>query len=220
MQVMFFTTALALIPQFVVSCTAYIRVSITLSYMKSALGSTQALSNQLMMGICLIMTAFIMYPVFERTNNYAVQPYLQGEITQKEFSSRFGRPLKEWMLYQTRCQDPNESEMAVFYTLRYMGGPRPSVPQTIDDIPFSVLYPAFIMSEVKTGFFIGFLIYLPFLVVDMVVAATLMSMGMFMIPPSSISLPFKLLLFVTIDGWNLLLEGLIKSFNSPSWMAK
>lgn len=210
LQVMLFSTSLTLIPQFIVSCTAYIRVSIMLSYTKSALGSTQALSNQLMMGICLIMTTFIMYPVYERTNNTAVAPYLAGDISQAEFAEKFPKPVKEWMFYQTRVKD-----LERFYILGRYKGERP---RSIDDVPFTYLFPAFIMSEVKTGFMIGFLIYLPFLVVDMVVAATLMSMGMFMISPSSISLPFKLLMFYTIDGWSFLLRGIINSFNRPPWM--
>ena len=211
LQVMFFTTSLSLIPYLVVSCTAFIRVTITLSYMKSALGSPQALSPQLMMGICLIFTSYIMAPVAQRVNTSAIQPYLAGTIEQPEFLVKGVAPLREFMFYQTRTQD---------IELMMRLGRFRDRPKKIEDIPFQCIYPAFIMSEVKTGFMIGFMIYLPFLVIDMLVAATLMSMGMFMISPSSISVPFKLLMWVSIDGWHIIIKGLMLSFNRPEWMGK
>lgn len=206
LQVSFFIISLSLIPCLIVSCTSYIRTTIMLSYLKSALGSTQALSNQMMMGIVMFITFYIMFPVGERINNTAIQPYLAGSIDQAQFAQNFITPVREWMLAQAR-----DGDLAFFCKLGSIKA------RGYDEIPFRALMPAYIMSEIKTGFFIGFLIYLPFFVVDMVVAAVLMSMGMFMIPPTSISLPFKLVLFSSIEGWHVLILGLLKSFNKPSW---
>ena len=207
LQLSFFIISLSLIPYMVICCTSYIRTVIMLSYLKSALGSTQALSNQLMMGITLFITFFIMYPVGERINDTAIQPYLGGKIEQAEFTVKLVQPVRDFMLAQTRDQD-----LKLFLRLGKIKA------KTLDEIPFRVVLPSFIMSEVKTGFFIGFLIYIPFLVIDMTVASVLMSMGMFMISPTTISLPFKLVLFSSLDGWHVLIKGLVRSFNRPSWM--
>lgn len=218
LQLMFLMTSLGLIPYFIVSCTAFIRVTITMSYLKSALGGTQALSNQLMMGLCLIFTFFIMYPVGQRINEIAVQPYMKGEINQTELMEKGTEPMREWMFKQTR-----DSDISLFlhFANYYQHPTKPNQkpwPKTLSEIPFVVQYTAFIQSEIKTGFMIGFMIYIPFLIIDMIVAGTLMSMGMMMIPSSSISLPFKLLMWVRIDGWHLVLKGLVYSFNRPEWM--
>lgn len=208
LQVSFFIISLALIPYTIVSCTSFIRTTIMLSYLKSALGSTQALSNQLMMGIVLSITFFIMWPVAARIQDTAVKPYVDGRISQEEFAAKFIQPVRDFMLAQVRDKD-----LELFCKLGKIG----KRPKSYDEIPFRVIMPAYIMSEVKTGFFIGFLIYLPFLVVDMVVASVLMSMGMFMISPTTISLPFKLMMFCSLDGWHILIEGLWRSFNKPLW---
>ena len=207
LQMSFFIISLSLIPYTIVSCTSYIRTTIMLSYLKSALGSTQALSNQLMMGITMFITFFIMWPVGMRIHDTAVQPYMKGSIDQPAFITAFAQPVRDYMLAQTRDDDLN-----LFARLGRVHGIK-----THDDIPFRVIMPSYIMSEIKTGFFIGFLIYLPFLVVDMVVASVLMSMGMFMISPTTISLPFKLVLFTSLDGWHVLITGLVRSINHPKW---
>lgn len=209
LQVSFFIISLSLIPYIVICTTSYIRTTIMLSYLKSALGSTQALSNQLLMGITMMLTLYIMYPVADRINQTALQPYLAGTIEQAEFGVKLVQPVREFMLANTRVQD-----LMLFAGLSGMR----KKPNSPNELSFSVILPSFIMSEVKTGFMIGFLIYLPFLIVDMLVAATLMSMGMFMISPQTISMPFKLMLFVTLDGWHVLITGLVKSFNRPEWM--
>lgn len=208
LQVSFFIISLSLIPYSVVCCTSFIRTTIMLSYLKSALGSTQALSNQLMMGITLFITFYVMWPVGQRIHDIAVVPYMDGRISQQEFTTRFVEPVREFMLLQTRDKD-----IELFLHLGKI--PKPA---SRNLIPFRVVMPSFIMSEIKTGFFIGFLIYIPFLVVDMVVASVLMSMGMFMISPTTISLPFKLVLFSSLDGWHVLILGLIRSFNRTPWM--
>ncbi|MBX3171252.1 MAG: flagellar type III secretion system pore protein FliP [Candidatus Eremiobacteraeota bacterium] len=207
LQISFFIISLSLIPYTIVSCTSFIRTTIMLSYLKSALGSTQALSNQLMMGITMFITFFIMWPVGQRIHQTAVQPYIAGALDQPAFIQAFAQPIRDYMLAQTRDED-------IFLFTRLGRLPRP---KTHADIPFRVIMPSYIMSEIKTGFFIGFLIYLPFLVVDMVVASVLMSMGMFMISPTTISLPFKLVLFTSLDGWHVLITGLVRSINHPPW---
>ena len=217
LQIMMMMTALGLIPYFIVSCTAYIRVTITMSYLKSALGAQQALSNQVMMGVCLIFTAFIMYPVGQRINETAIQPYLSGQIKQSEFAVKGVAPMREWMFKQVR-----ESDLRLFLQFDgYRQRPKPGQkawPKSLEGIPFVVLYTSFILSEIKTGFMIGFMIYIPFLIIDMICAATMMSMGMFMISSSTIALPFKLLMWVRLDGWHVIMKGLVYSFNRPDWM--
>jgi flagellar biosynthetic protein FliP len=207
LQISFFIISLSLIPYTIVCCTSFIRTTIMLSYLKSALGSTQALSNQLMMGITMFITFFIMWPVGMRIHDTAVRPYQQGALDQPAFVQAFVQPIRDYMLAQTRDDD-----IILFTRL----GQLPK-PKNYDDVPFRVVLPSYIMSEIKTGFFIGFLIYLPFLVVDMVVASVLMSMGMFMISPTTISLPFKLVLFTSLDGWHILITGLVRSINHPKW---
>jgi len=206
LQYSFFVMSLGLIPYLLVTATAYIRVSITFSYLKAALGSPQALGQQLSQGIILMVTFYVMYPVALRTHDIAVAPYLSGKIEQADFGKNLTLPLREWMLAQTRDKD--------LKTFDRLGGFHT---KTRTDVPFIVLYPSFIVSEVKTGFMIGFMIYIPFLVVDMVVSATMMSMGMFMLSPMQIAQPFKLLMFCSIDGWHIYILGVLHSFNRPSW---
>ncbi len=206
LQVSFFIISLSLIPYMIVSCTSFIRTTIMLSYLKSALGSTQALSNQIMMGITMFITFYIMWPVGQRIQQTAVLPYSTGEISQDVFLEKFAEPVRDFMLAQTR-----DADLKLFLHLGKIKA------NTYKEIPFRVIMPSYIMSEVKTGFFIGFLIYIPFLVVDMVVASVLMSMGMFMISPTTISLPFKLVLFTSLNGWHVLIKGLVRSFNHPLW---
>lgn len=209
MQLMFFTTSLALIPYLVVTCTAYIRVSITYSYLKAALGSPAALTNQISQGIILMITFFLMWPVAARVHDTAFAPYMAGQIERADMTAKAAAPLREFMMSQIRYKD--------LYCFDRMGGFHS---QRLEDVPFLAVYPAFITSEVKTGFMIGFMIYIPFLVVDMVVAATTMSMGMFQISPMQIAQPFKLMLFCSIEGWHIYIVGLRNSFNLPNWYPK
>ena len=159
--------------------------------------------NQVLIGLALFLTFFTMSPYFSQINDQALQPYLAGSLTLEEATQKASEPIKNFMLRQTR-----ENDLALFVNLA--AGPRPNSPE---DIGLSTLIPAFIISELKTAFQIGFLIYIPFIVVDMVVASTLMSMGMMMVPPVMISLPFKVLLFILVDGWHLIIRSLITSFN-------
>lgn len=195
-------TVLALVPAFLMLLTSFTRIVVVLSFLRQGLGTQQTPPNQVLVGLALFLTIFIMRPVFSEINTQAVQPYLNNEITQQQATELAAQPLKEFMAKQTR-----EKDLALFINIAKM-----DKPQNIDDVPLTVLVPAFIISELKTAFLIGFLIYVPFLVIDMVVASTLMSMGMFMLPPIMISLPFKVLLFVMVDGWYLVVKSLMESF--------
>jgi flagellar biosynthetic protein FliP len=185
-------------------CTAFIRITITLSFLRTAMGTQQVPPTQVLMGLALFLTMFVMAPVGEKINNEALQPYMAGKIPQAEFFAKAYSPIQDFMLYQTRDKD----------LLLFSDIARVKV-KTRKEIPFYVLLPSYVLSEIKTSFEIGFLLYIPFLVIDMVVASVLMSMGMFMLSPMSISLPFKLLLFVMIDGWQLVIRGVVESFNTP-----
>lgn len=202
LQLMVFLTILTLAPYILVMTTAFIRIVITLSFLRTALGTQQVPPTQVLMGLSLFLTLYVMSPVGARMNTEAIQPYLAGEISQREFVQKGLAPLREFLMSQTRDKD-----LALFIRLGNIKVSRR------EDVPFHALLPAFVLSEIKTAFEIGFLLYIPFLVIDMVVASVLMSMGMFMLSPMSISLPFKLLLFVMIDGWHLVVNGLVESFN-------
>ena len=202
LQVMFFLTTLTLAPYILVMGTAFIRVVITLSFLRTALGTQQVPPTQVLMGLALFITMFIMAPVGIKMNKNAIQPYLAGDIKQHEFLPKLIEPPRQFMLAQTRDKD-----LYLFVKLA-----RIPTPNKREDCPLYVLLPGFVLSEIKTAFEIGFLLYLPFLVVDMIVASVLMSMGMFMLSPMTISLPFKLLMFVMIDGWHLVINGLVESF--------
>ena len=205
LQLMFFLTILTLAPYIMVMSTAFIRIVITISFLRTALGTQQVPPTQVLMGLALFLTMFVMAPVGIKMNKTAIQPYLAGDIEdQGEFLTKLLDPPREFMLRQTRGTD-----IDLFLELAQIR----DKPDTADDIPLYVLLPAFVLSEIKTAFQIGFLLYLPFLVIDMIVSSVLMSMGMFMLSPMTISLPFKLLMFVLIDGWELVIKGVVKSFN-------
>ncbi|RLB07711.1 MAG: flagellar biosynthetic protein FliP [Deltaproteobacteria bacterium] len=197
-------TLLTFAPAIIIMLTSFTRIIIVFSLLRQALGTQQMPPNQVLIGISLFITFFLMSPVFDKIYKQAVAPYMEKEITLNSAYKRAISPLRDFMLKQTR-----ESDLALFVDIAHL--PRPN---TVDDLPMRVIIPAFITSELKTAFEIGFFIYIPFLIIDMVVASVLLSMGMLMLPPVMISLPFKLMLFVLVDGWHLLIESLIKSFGA------
>ncbi len=203
LQILIILTVLTLAPAILVLMTSFTRIVVVLSFLRNALATQQMPPNQVLVGLALFLTLFVMMPVWGEVNTNALQPYLNEEITQEEALERAEKPLREFMLKQTR-----EKDLALFVNASH--SPRP---ESVDDLGLSVIIPAFAISELKTAFQIGFILYIPFIVIDMVVASTLMSMGMMMLPPMMISLPFKLLLFILVDGWNLVVETLIMSFN-------
>ncbi len=202
LQILGLLTVLTLAPAILTLMTSFTRIVIVLSFTRQAIGTQMMPPNQVIVGLALFLTFFVMAPVAGDINKTALQPYAQGEITQAVAFERAQQPLRKFMFKQTRQKD-----LALFVSMAKMERPRRP-----DDIPTHVLIPAFIISEMKTAFQIGFVIYLPFLVIDMVVASILMSMGMMMLPPIMISLPFKLILFVLVDGWHLLSRALVSSF--------
>lgn len=195
-------TVLTLVPSFLILMTSFTRIVVVLSFVRNALATQQTPPNQVLIGLALFLTLFIMNPVYQEVNNNAIKPYLDNKITQEEAVDIGSKPIKEFMLRQTRQKD-----LALFIDAAKL-----EKPEDQTQVSFTVLIPAFVISELKTAFQIGFLIYIPFIVIDMVVASVLMSMGMFMLPPITISLPFKLLLFVMVDGWNLVVKSLLESF--------
>ena len=202
LQILFLMTILSLAPGLLIMTTSFTRIVVVLSFLRNALGTQQAPANQIIIGLSLFLTFFIMSPVGQQINTTALQPYKAQTISQEEAFKRAVLPVRKFMLSQTR-----EKDLALFVSISKL--PRP---KNADDIPTLTLIPAFMISELRTAFQIGFLIYIPFLVVDMVVASVLMSMGMMMLPPVMISLPFKILLFVLVDGWGLVIGSLVKSF--------
>ncbi|MEW6172063.1 MAG: flagellar type III secretion system pore protein FliP [Bacillota bacterium] len=201
-KILILLTVLTLVPAFLVMMTSFTRIVIVLSFLRNALGTHTTPPNQVVIGLALFLTVFIMAPVYDQVNREAIQPFLANRITQEEAQEKGARPLREFMMRQTR-----EKDIALFIKLSEAPAPR-----TREDVPLMVVIPAFITSELKTAFTMGFLLYLPFLVIDMAVSSILMSMGMFMLPPIMISLPFKLLLFVLVDGWFLVVKSLVESF--------
>ncbi|NLY42473.1 MAG: flagellar type III secretion system pore protein FliP [Clostridiaceae bacterium] len=202
LQVLVLLTILSLAPAILIMMTSFTRIIIILSFLRNALGTQQMPPNQVLIGLALFLTFFIMAPIGEQINANAIQPYIREEITQEEALKKAMEPLREFMLKNTR-----EKDLALFVSL--------SGTEEIEnaaDIPTRAVIPAFIISELKTAFQFGFVIYIPFLVIDMVVSSTLMSMGMMMLPPIMISLPFKILLFIMVDGWNLIVQSIITSF--------
>lgn len=195
-------TLVALLPSIVVMMTSFTRTIIILSFTRNAMGVQQAPPNMVLVGIALFLTLYIMNPVIGRVNEEAYQPYIQGEITQQEALEKAGVPIKEFMLRNTE-----KTTLDHFVSLAGV-----AVEENVEDYSFTVVTPAFMTSELKRGFMAGFLIYLPFLLIDVVVATTLMSMGMVMLPPAMISLPFKLLLFITVNGWELLFSSIVQGF--------
>ncbi len=202
LELIFLTTLVALLPTIVIMMTSFTRIIIILSFTRNAMGVQQAPPNMVLVGIALFLTLYIMSPTINRINEEAYQPYVNEEISQEEAIERMVVPLKEFMLRNT-----DVSTMETFISLS-----RTTVQEEPRDYPLTVVVPAFMTSELKKGFTAGFLIYLPFLLVDIIVSTTLMSMGMVMLPPAMISMPFKLLLFVTVDGWELLFSGIVQSF--------
>lgn len=195
-------TVLTIAPSFLILTTCFTRIVVVLSFLRNALGTQQAPPNQALVGLALFLTLFIMQPVYTEVMEVAVNPFLENEISQQEAIDKAIVPMKEFMLKETR-----EKDLALF--LRASGSENVATPM---DLSMTTVVPAFAISELKTAFSIGFVIYLPFLVIDMVVASILMSMGMMMLPPVMISLPFKVLLFVLVDGWYLMVESLLNSF--------
>ncbi len=202
LQIFFLMTIISLAPSLLMMTTSFTRIVVVLSFLRSALGTQQAPSNQIVVGLSLFLTFFIMAPVWQQINTQALAPYQAQKITQEEALKRGVAPLRKFMLTQVR-----EKDLALFLSLSKLPRPR-----NADDIPTMALIPAYVVSELKTAFQIGFLLFIPFLVLDMVVASVLMSMGMMMLPPVMISLPFKILLFVLVDGWGLVIGSLVKSF--------
>ncbi|GMU68545.1 MAG: flagellar biosynthetic protein FliP [Steroidobacteraceae bacterium] len=203
LQVLALMTAITFLPAILLMMTSFTRIVIVLAILRQALGAGQAPPNQVIVGLSLFLTLFVMAPVFDRINTEALQPYMAGTIEMSAALDSAGGPLKQFMLSQTR-----ESDIATF--VRIAGGEGYAGPE---DVPFSVLVPSFITSELKSAFMIGFLIFIPFVIIDLVVASILMSMGMMMLSPVLISLPFKLMLFVLVDGWSLVIGTLAASFN-------
>jgi flagellar biosynthetic protein FliP len=203
LQLVILLTVLTLAPAILILLTSFTRIIVVLAFIRTSLATQQMPPNQLLIGLALFLTFFVMAPTFQQVNANAIQPYLEGEIVQEEAFEQAMEPMRNFMFKQTR-----EKDLALFVKMAEV-----ERPHNFDDIPNYVLIPSFVISELKTAFQIGFVIFVPFLVIDMVVASALMSMGMMMLPPMMISLPFKILLFVLVDGWNLLIQSLILSFH-------
>lgn len=201
-QIFLMLTILSLAPGLLIMTTSFTRIVVVLSFLRTAMGTQQAPSNQIILALSMFLTFFIMSPIWQQINTDAYQPWKSQQISQEIAIDRAVKPLRAFMLSQTR-----EKDLALFVSLSKL--PRP---KNANDIPTLTIIPAFMISELRTAFQIGFLIYIPFIVVDMVVASVLMSMGMMMLPPVMISLPFKILLFVLVDGWGLVISSLVKSF--------
>jgi flagellar biosynthetic protein FliP len=202
LQILLLLTLLTFIPALLIAMTSFVRIIVVLSLLRQALGVQQIPPNQVLIGLALFLTFFIMHPVGERIYTQVIQPYMAQEITAQDALKQAVMPLRTFMLSQAQ-----EKDLLLFVQI----GRQPR-PQTPDDIPLSSLLPAFVISELKTAFQIGFLLYMPFLVLDLVISSILLSMGMLMLPPVLISLPFKLMLFVLVDGWHLVVGSLVRSF--------
>jgi flagellar biosynthetic protein FliP len=202
MQILVLMTLLTFVPALIVSVTSFTRLIIVSHFLRQALGTQTMPPNQVLLGLSLFLTFFIMQPVGERINREALQPMLEGKITGMQALDVAGVPLRQFMLRYTR-----EKDLALFLNIAKLPKPR-----TAQEVPMRVVIPSFMISELKTAFQIGFVLFIPFLVIDMVVAAVLLSLGMMQLPPVVISTPFKILLFVLVDGWNLVIGSLVKSF--------
>ncbi|MCB0281055.1 MAG: flagellar type III secretion system pore protein FliP [Calditrichae bacterium] len=203
LQILLLLTVLSLAPSIIIMMTSFTRIIVVFHFLRQSLNTQTVPSNQILVGMALFITFFVMRPVIDEINDSALQPYLDKQITQSEALDKAAKPLRAFMLKQTREQD-----LMLFVDLRN----NQERPKTVDDIPLTTLIPAFIISELKTAFQIGFLLYLPMLLIDLVVGSVLLSMGMMMLPPVMIAMPFKLLLFVLVDGWYLVVESLVKGF--------
>jgi flagellar biosynthetic protein FliP len=203
MQILLLLTVLSVAPSIILMMTSFTRITIVFSFVRNGLGLQQTPPNQVLVGLALFLSLFIMMPVVKEVNEEAYKPYINGEITQSEAFDAAMKPIRTFMLEQT-----NKQEMKLFLNL----SGKDSVGD-YNDIPTETLIPAFVLSELKKAFIMGFMILIPFLIIDMVVASALMSMGMIMVPPAVISLPFKLILFVVVDGWSLIIKTLVLSFS-------
>jgi flagellar biosynthesis protein FliP len=192
-------TILSVAPSILLLMTSFTRIAIVLSFVRTALGTQQMPPTQVIMGLSIILTFFVMGPTFHEVNNQALQPFLEGKLSQEDALDEAVAPMREFMAKQTR-----ESDLQLFLEYRNTKNI-----ESIEDIPLTALVPAFAISELKTAFQMGFLIFIPFIIIDMIVASVLMAMGMMMVPPSLISLPFKILLFILVDGWNLVVQSLL-----------
>jgi flagellar biosynthesis protein FliP len=204
LQILLLLTVLTLAPTLLVMMTSFTRIIVVLSFVRTAMGTQQTPPNQVLVGLALLLTFFVMNPTIHQINDTAVQPYLQKKISQSVALNRAAQPLRVFMFKQTR-----EKDIQLFYSISKE--PRPNAQK---DVPTYLLVPAFVLSELKTAFEIGFAIYIPFIIIDMVTASILLSMGMMMIPPIIISLPFKVLIFILVDGWDLVISALFQSFHS------
>jgi flagellar biosynthetic protein FliP len=202
-QIVLLMTLLSVAPSLILLMTSFTRIVIVLGFVRTALGVPSAPSNQIIVGLSLFLTFFIMGPVFDRVNSEALQPYLAGKMASAEALDRAAAPMKEFMLKQTRTRD-----LEYFLQLGGYG------PTSVKDLPMRVVIPAYVISELQTAFQMGFLLFLPFLVIDFLVSSVLMALGMMMMPPNVVSLPFKLLLFVLVDGWHLIVKALVQSFTA------
>ena len=196
-------TILSVAPAILLMMTSFTRILVVLSFVRQALGTNTMPPNQVIVGLALFLTAFTMAPVIDTVKAKALDPYLDKKITQEQALDEFLKPVKHFMLAQT-----HETDLEMFFGISKQ--PKPRTPA---DVSLTTLMPAFMTSELKTAFQIGFLVYIPFLIIDMVVSSVLMAMGMMMLPPTVVSLPFKLVLFVLVDGWSLIIENIVKSFN-------
>ena len=208
MQIIILLTVLSLAPAILIMMTSFTRIIIVLSLLRQALGTQQLPPNQILMGLALFMTFIVMGPTFQRVNDEAVQPYVRGEMEQKDALLKAVTPLRFFMIKQI-FKGEDDEDVYLFSDISHQ--PRP---KKWDDVGTMTLIPAFMLSELKTAFYLGFKVYLPFLIIDMVISSVLISMGMMMLPPALISLPFKLLLFVLVDGWHLITGSLMLSFAS------
>jgi flagellar biosynthesis protein FliP len=202
LQVLALLTVLTLAPSILIMMTSFTRIIIVLGFVRNALGTNQMPPNQVLVGIALFLSLFVMGPTLTLINDQAIQPLINGKIDEGEALKKAEAPIRDFMFRQV-----DDSDLALFTDLA-----KEKRPEVRADVPTRVLIPAFVLSEAKTAFEIGFLIFIPFLIIDMVVASTLMSMGMVMLPPVTISLPFKILLFVLVDGWHLISESVVKGF--------
>ncbi|CDN42522.1 flagellar biosynthesis protein flip [Paenibacillus sp. D9] len=203
LSIVLMVTVLTVAPSFLILMTSFTRIVIVLGFVRTSLGTQQMPPNQVLIGLALFLTLFVMSPTLSQVNDTALQPYMKGELTQTEALEKAAVPMKKFMFQHTREKD----------LLLFLNYTKAEKPKTYQDIPITVLVPAYAISELKTAFQMGFMIFIPFLIIDMVVSSTLMAMGMMMLPPVMISLPFKILLFVLVDGWYLVIKSLLLSFN-------
>lgn len=209
LQMLIMLTILSLAPAILIMVTSFTRIIIVLHFVRTALGTQTTPPNQILIGLALFLTFFIMAPTFQQVNTEALRPLSKGEINQEEAIEAGLKPIREFMFTQMDGTEGGQKDLRLFLDIA-------EIPQeelkTVEDIPTTVLIPAFIISELRKAFTIGFLIYIPFIIIDMVVASTLMSMGMMMLPPTTISMPFKILLFILADGWNLVIGSVVSTF--------